>query len=1101
MFGKAKADVHAVTDLSLDAHRGQILTLLGPNGSGKSTTLNSIAGLSTVTDGSIELRSDEGLGIAPQANVMWKELTVEEHVRVFVTLKATSSMSRAEVTAETDRLVAACDLEKKRHAKTSTLSGGQKRKLQLAMMFAGGSGICCVDEVSSGLDPLSRRKVWDILLAERSRRTIIMTTHFLDEADSLADYIVIMSKGRLAAQGSASDLKEKLGNGYTAIVSNTTGVKLPPGSEYVQKEEFQGTTTYRIANSAHVAGFVETLEAAGITDFTLSGPKIEELFLKIAGESNDESTENQELETGETTHEHTHQPALDLQKGRQVSAVRQIWVLYRKRLTVFRHSFMPYLVAVAIMLVGAGVAPSLLKTLHQRPGCLDVSSGEQFDTYSFRNNLATNIASGGASIVLGPTSKIPDDAYASIASLYNANTTSAPEYFGFHNESDVKGLFAFVETIDEFHKYIQDNRVQLQLGGIFLSDPPVMAINHPTFYSSMLQAPLLIQNIYTILTGTNVSTSVSIFGTVAAPQSFDFASLVFMFYFGLISVVYTAFFTIYPTSERINGVRAMQYSNGVRPLPLWAAHLLFDMTCILIVSVVSVILLSVATSIWLSLTFFWVVLFFYSITSALLGYTISQFAPSPIAAWAFSAFGQLVMYMAIYGGTIGIVATVEYRSMTHLSDTIYYVLAIISPAVNLFRGVETALGQFNQNCRGDISNGSISLYGAPILYLVIQAVLLMAILVWMDSGNTASALSRLTTRKAKTGSDDTEALNANPNGLEVMSLTKKYGSNTVVDDVSFSVPPSTTFALLGPNGAGKSTTISLIRGDIAPSTSNSRISVASISPLTHRAQARANLGVCPQFDATDILTVKEMLSFYAQIRGVPDVARDVATVMAACGITSYADRLSTALSGGTKRKLSLAIALLGNPSVLLLDEPSSGLDAAAKRTLWRTLQAVSKGRAVVLTTHSMEEAEAVCSVVGILSSRMLALGPREVIKRQGGGEAFYVHLEAGSGLATGAQEANNIREFVFTKFPDAVLERDMVAGQIRFQVPSSGGLSMSGLFRTLEEGKARLGLSSYSVGRPTLDQVFVNVVEKHGGQEENHGLVERKGWLDILRRK
>lgn len=115
--------------------------------------------------------------------MLWDDLTVEEHVRVFNRLKSPRKHATRDEIAQ---LVASVDLAPKSSARAKTLSGGQKRKLQLGMMLTGGSRVCCVDEVSSGLDPISRRKIWDILLAERGRRTIIMTTHFLDEADLLA---------------------------------------------------------------------------------------------------------------------------------------------------------------------------------------------------------------------------------------------------------------------------------------------------------------------------------------------------------------------------------------------------------------------------------------------------------------------------------------------------------------------------------------------------------------------------------------------------------------------------------------------------------------------------------------------------------------------------------------------------------------------------------------------------------------------------------------------------------------------------------------------------------------------------------------------------
>ncbi len=207
-ISRPKDPVFAVDGLTLSAGRGQILALLGANGSGKSTTLDSIAGTNKLTSGKITIDGTGGLGIAPQKNVLWDELTVEEHIAIFNRLKSPHNYATKE---EIRQLVVSVDLIQKNNAHSKTLSGGQKRKLQLGMMLTGGSAVCCVDEVSSGLDPLSRRKIWDILLAERGRRTIILTTHFLDEADLLADHIAILSKGTLRAEGSSAQLKDTLG--------------------------------------------------------------------------------------------------------------------------------------------------------------------------------------------------------------------------------------------------------------------------------------------------------------------------------------------------------------------------------------------------------------------------------------------------------------------------------------------------------------------------------------------------------------------------------------------------------------------------------------------------------------------------------------------------------------------------------------------------------------------------------------------------------------------------------------------------------------------------------------------------------------------------
>lgn len=169
-------------------------------------------------------------------------MTVREHVRIFSDLKCLEAVNHEVV----NDLVKGVDLVGKLPAKAKTLSGGQKRKLQLAMMFAGGSSVCCVDEVSTGLDPISRRRIWEILLAERTRRTIIMTTHFLDEADYLADDIAIMYKGALRASGTSASLKQAYGNGYTVTLPSHADTTFKP--RHLSRErthDYKPSSVYR----------------------------------------------------------------------------------------------------------------------------------------------------------------------------------------------------------------------------------------------------------------------------------------------------------------------------------------------------------------------------------------------------------------------------------------------------------------------------------------------------------------------------------------------------------------------------------------------------------------------------------------------------------------------------------------------------------------------------------------------------------------------------------------------------------------------------------------------------------------------------------------
>ncbi|KPI36704.1 ABC transporter A family member 2 [Cyphellophora attinorum] len=402
---KRAADVVAVNELSLTATRGEILVLLGANGSGKSTTLDSIAGLNSISSGSIAvnyLQQGAGLGLCPQKNVLWDELTVEEHVRIINKVKSKVIAPKR----ENRELLESCDIVSKIKAKAKTLSGGQKRKLQLALMFTGGSSICAVDEVSSGIDPLSRRKIWDILLSERGRRTIILTTHFLDEADLLADHIAILSKGLLKASGTSVALKHKLGSGYRVHVYKSARTAGPHVYQDYPHSQHDEQTTYLLPSSAETARFLTRLESDGMTEYQVSGPTIEDVFLKVADEvqsGHDElSTAPARESSDEKSAKHTTVGVTEnrlnvpeLLPGRRINLTGQLRILFQKRMTIFRRNALPYIAALLIPIIAAGLV-TLFMNDYERPGCDPIEIAAQFDPSS----LSTE---GNYDILIGPS--------------------------------------------------------------------------------------------------------------------------------------------------------------------------------------------------------------------------------------------------------------------------------------------------------------------------------------------------------------------------------------------------------------------------------------------------------------------------------------------------------------------------------------------------------------------------------------------------------------------------------------------------------------------------------------------------------------------------
>ncbi|KAM6938002.1 phospholipid-transporting ATPase ABCA1 [Lycodopsis pacificus] len=221
----------AVNHLNLKFYEGQITSFLGHNGAGKTTTISVLTGLFPPTSGTVyikglDIRHDmdiirRTLGVCPQHNVLFDILTVEEHVWFYGCLKG---LSEAEVKAELDTLLEDVGLLHKRHEQTKNLSGGMQRKLSVAIAFVGGSKVVVLDEPTAGVDPYSRRGIWDLLLKYRKDRTIILSTHYMDEAELLGDRIAIISQGKLCCYGSPLFLKSHLGSGYYLTVVKREGL-------------------------------------------------------------------------------------------------------------------------------------------------------------------------------------------------------------------------------------------------------------------------------------------------------------------------------------------------------------------------------------------------------------------------------------------------------------------------------------------------------------------------------------------------------------------------------------------------------------------------------------------------------------------------------------------------------------------------------------------------------------------------------------------------------------------------------------------------------------------------------------------------------------
>ncbi|XP_047666267.1 phospholipid-transporting ATPase ABCA1 isoform X2 [Tachysurus fulvidraco] len=312
--------------------------------------------------------------------------------------------------------------------------------------------------------------------------------------------------------------------------------------------------------------------------------------------------------------------------------------------------------------------------------------------------------------------------------------------------------------------------------------------------------------------------------------------------------------------------------------------------------------------------------------------------------------------------------------------------------------------------------------------------------------------------------------------LTVRDLSKVYkaGKRPAVNQLCLSIPRGECFGLLGINGAGKTSTFRMLTGDTTITYGDAFLNNYSV--LNDLDRVHQLMGYCPQFDAiNDLLTGREHLEFYARLRGVPEphVAKVSQWGVKKLGLSQYAEQEAGGYSGGNKRKLSTAISLIGAPPVVFLDEPTTGMDPKAKRFLWNCILSVIKeGRAVVLTSHSMEECEALCTRMAIMvNGRFQCLGSVQHLKNKFG-DGYTIILR----LSAPAPDPCPVDAYIHNCFAGVQLT-ERHHNVLQYQLPTHA-CSLAHVFDILSNNNEELGIVEYSVSQTTLDQVFVNFAKE-----------------------
>ena len=345
--------------------------------------------------------------------------------------------------------------------------------------------------------------------------------------------------------------------------------------------------------------------------------------------------------------------------------------------------------------------------------------------------------------------------------------------------------------------------------------------------------------------------------------------------------------------------------------------------------------------------------------------------------------------------------------------------------------------------------------------------------------------------------------NATGTVIEVSDLVKIYGGETrAVDQVSFDVDRGELFGFLGPNGAGKTTTIRILATLLKPTSGAAR--VAGYDVVGDAGEVRKRLGLAMQTPTLDAFsTGRETLELAGRLHRMPkrEIRRRTDELLQLMGLETAAGKLTGTYSGGMKRRLDLAAALMHQPEVLILDEPTEGLDPQSRTALWEELERVNaEGTTMLLTTHYMEEADRLCTRLAIIDNgHVVVEGRPEALKAgvgadtvvlrlgQGGHEASPSAVRRGSTPAEaghdGVEAGEEARREELCRLLEGMVACEAVAaheGSVTLSVPDASA-AIPALLRRLDG--SGLDVAGLQMSRPSLDDVFMNYTGRHIREE------------------
>ncbi|KAM3848199.1 ABC-type organic anion transporter ABCA8-like [Vipera latastei] len=1073
IYKMKSTETEALKGLSLDIYEGQITAILGHSTSGKTTLLNILSGLSKPSGGFASIfkynicekehmeKIWEISAICPQFNIQFEFLTVKENLKTFAKIKGIPCNA---VEKEVEKLLTLLDIKDIQNTQANHLSGGQKRKLSLGITFLGEPQVLLLDEPTAGLDPYSRHQVWSLLNERKADRVILFTTQFMDEADILSDRKAIISHGRLQCVGSSLFLKKKWGIGYHLRMHTnefcnferiTSLVKhhIPAAKKSGQRENELSYTLplQNVDKFSDLFCDMDHQTDLGLINYGVTMTTLEDVFLKLEGNENikeedfgilhgweaagkDEMEQDQLLlsDTGKVTMKGT-----ELWR-QQVYAIARMHFLNLKRESKIWGAL--------LLLTGAMLAPSII----------------QMVSYSVWLNLQYEEIHPGLYFEPGK------------------------EFFG-----RTSGLLVLNNTgakIDNFVQALKSQNILMDvISGNIVSDQLVHngAIKvdlENKKYKFTLMCHMEITNCFPVLVNIISNAFLHMFNSTAHLRTWNhvfirdnFNSEFWMLELYMIatSVVLPAFplqFAMRSNEDYMIRTRSQLRIAGLFPSAYWCGQALVDMPlhCILLLLVLWPWFLKIgdANPHFIPSLISCLVAFFlgYSISIILFLYIIAfVFRQKKHTASFWSVISILILEGYIYEGDI------SNQAHLFLSTFMPYLQGII--LIFLLRYLVMKYDQtvMRRDPIFRISPQRKRTHQNP------------EELSPADDKDVLDERTRAQSALASLSEEEKPVITVHDlrkeykHGKACSScLKKKEEKKVATRNVSFCVKKGEVLGLLGPNGAGKSTTINLITGDTEPSAGQVHIKGTDGAA----SEENAALGYCPQENALwSNLTVKEHLEIFAAVKGIrkDDAIMAINRISQALELRGHFKKTIKTLAAGLTRKLCFALSMLGNPTLMLLDEPTTGLDPKGKRQVWRAIHTMlrEKDEGVILTTHHMEEAEVLCDRIAIMvSGQLRCLGSIQYLKSKFG-KNYLLQIKV-----KGVEQGELVNNQILKIFPQAA-RQERISTLLVYKIPIEDALPLSRAFAMLEDAKQHFSLEEYSFSLNTLEQVFLELCKEH----------------------